>query len=282
MRTAASRLLLRALALALLAQAFWPLLAEAILVAPHALFIDHRTRSAQLFLVNSGIAPEEVTLELRYGYPDTDSAGNIFVRLFDSIPPGEPAATGWLRAFPRRIVVQPGERQTVRILASPPSDLADGEYWSRLLVTSRVVEGITQGADTIVRAGVSVEVRTVLSVSYRKGGVRTSVEKTEFAPSATRDTLAAWVGLRRGGNAAYLGTLVISVEDLAGRVRGRWATPVAVYHAVRRRFAFPLERTLEPGNYFVRMRLTTQRDDLDQRNILPSNSLSDSAVVEVR
>lgn len=278
----APRRLLVAAALALLAQALGPMLAEAILVAPHALFIDHRTRSAQLFLVNPGVVPEEVTIDLRYGYPDTDSTGNVYVRLFDSIPPGAPAATAWLRAFPRRVVVQPNERQTVRILASPPADLGDGEYWSRLLVTARQVEGITPGADTTVRAGVAVEVRTVLSVTYRKGSVRTSVERSEFRPSLTRDTLTVWVGLRRGGNAAYLGTLVISVVDLAGRVRARWDTPLAVYHDLRRRFVFPLETALEPGSYFVRMRLTTQRDDLDQRNILPAPAVGDSAVVEVR
>ncbi len=69
-----------------------PVLLEAILVAPHAVFMDHRSRTGQVFLVNTGDAPEEVDIDLRFGYPDADSNGTVFIRLIDQPDATEPSA----------------------------------------------------------------------------------------------------------------------------------------------------------------------------------------------
>ena len=47
------------------------------------------------FLVNTGDSPEEVSIELKYGYPATDSTGTVFIRLIDAgtIDTPRPAAT---------------------------------------------------------------------------------------------------------------------------------------------------------------------------------------------
>lgn len=275
---------LAGLALAAAALALAPALLDAILVAPHAVFIDHRTRSGQLFLVNTGGVAEEVVIELKFGYPDADSAGAVFVRLIDEPDSSLPNAAAWLRAFPRRTVVQPGERQTVRLLAQPPADLPDGEYWSRIIVTSREVRPPVAAADSAVRAGLTVELRTILSASYRKGAVRTAATMTEFAPAVTRDSVIVWLTLRREGNAAYLGTVDLDAHDTRGRTVGSLRTPVAVFFTVRRRFAFPLDAPALPGagGYTVRVRVTTMREDLQRAEVLPAPAIADSARVEPR
>ncbi len=273
---------LAATVVALAAIAFVPVLLDAILVAPVAVFIDHRTRSGQLFLVNTTATPEEVTIELKFGYPVSDSAGGVNVRLVDQPDSTLPSAAGWVRAFPRRTVVQPGERQVVRLLAQPPLDLADGEYWSRIIVTSHEVRPApTAAADSTVRAGVNVELRQILSLSYRKGPVHTGLTLTEFQPQMARDSAVAWIGLQREGNAAFLGSVQLEVHDQAGRVIGQYEAPLAVFVAVRRRFAIPLTSPAGPGAYTVRFRITTQRADLKPSDVLPTPPLADSAVVRV-
>ncbi len=249
-------------ALAVPALTLLPLVSAAILVSPHAVFIDARSRSAVVNLVNTGTEAEEVTIDLRYGYPVTDSAGQISVRLFplDSIPEGEPAATTWIRAFPARVIVRGGDRQVVRLLAQPPPGLPDGEYWTRMIVTSRGTQLHVAGGDSSVRAGVSLIVSTVISVTYRTGTLRTAAQLTDFRVEATRDSLIAWVGLQRDGNAAYLGTTWIRVRDAAGRVVREWDTPTAVYFSLHRRFVFALD-SLAPGRYTAELELTTRRDD---------------------
>ncbi len=266
---------------ALAAIAVVPALLDAILVSPHAIFIDHRTRSGQLFLVNTGTTPEEVVIDLKYGYPDADSGGMVYVRLVDQPDSSEPSAAGWLRAFPRRTVVQPGERQTVRLLAQPPAELADGEYWSRLIVTSREARPPLAAGDSAIRAGVTVELRTILAVTYRKGAVQTGITLRDFEARVTRDSVWVWMQLGRLGNAAFLGTALIEVLDAGGRTVERFRTPVAVYVPNRRRFAFATDRPLAPGAYTVRARVSTAREDLPRSSVLPAAPVADSARVAV-
>jgi hypothetical protein len=246
-----------------------PILSWAVLVSPHHVFIDARSRTGMLHLINSGTTPEEVSIELKFGYPDTDSAGGIHVRLIDQPGPEHPSAARWIRAFPRRVVVPPGGRQIVRLLAEPPAGLPEGEYWSRMIVTSRGAQVGVAGADTVVRAGVSLVVSTVLAVTYRSGAVRTGVALTDFQSSVESDSLVIWLGLRREGNAAYLGTARFRLRDAGGSARGSWDSPVAVYYSLRRRYAFPLEG-VSPGSYTLRLDLTTAREDIPQSSVLPA------------
>ncbi len=271
----------RGMLLALAFVALGPLVSWAVLVAPHAVFIDARTRTGQVYLINTGTTAEEVTVETRFGYPDTDSAGGIFVRMIDEPAPDAPSAASWIRPFPRRVVVQPGERQVVRLLAQAPQGLPEGEYWTRLVVTSRGAQMAVQGGDSVVRAGISLVVSTIISVTYRNGQVQTGVRLDEFRAEDAGDSLVAWVGLTRQGNAAYLGTTWIRLRDQAGQVVKEWETPTAVYYALRRRFVFPLD-SIPPGAYTAQVEVSTARSDLPPANILPAAPVEQFAPVDVR
>ena len=121
-RLPASRVL-KCAGVAMLVLSILPVVLSAVLVAPHAVFIDHRSRTGRITLANPGTEPEEIEIELKFGYPETDSAGNPYVKLIDEPPPGAPSAAGWIRAFPRRVRLEPGQRQVVRLLATPPHPL---------------------------------------------------------------------------------------------------------------------------------------------------------------
>jgi hypothetical protein len=269
------------IALAAAALAIQPVLLEAILVAPHAVFMDHRSRTGQVFLVNTGDTPEEVSIDLKYGYPATDSTGTVFIKLIDQPDSTEPSAAAWIKAYPRRAVLAPGQRQVVRLLATPPAGLPDGEYWSRIIATSRGSKVAVVGGDSTVSAGLTLELRTIISLSYRKGAVHTGVSVTDLRANRHADSLEIWFGAERQGNAAFLGTLVYELVGEDGKPRDQWETPVAVYHPLSRRYVFPLD-SVPDGRYTLRMRLTTARNDLDQRNILPAEPVTRSVDVETR
>lgn len=267
--------------ISLIVLTFGPLLGWAIQVSPRALFIDSRSRSGQLTLTNPGTGAEEVRIEARFGYLAADSAGRPVVRMVDDPSPEQPSAAGWLRIEPRRVVVRPGGHQVVRIVAEPPADLPRGEYWARLIVTSQGVPAAGTGADTAVRAGVSLVVSTVMAVSYRNGGVETGIRLDDFRAEAVADSLISWVGLTRQGNAAYLGTTWVRLRDASGRVVRAWGTPMAVYYSLERRYAFALD-SVPPGRYTAELEVTTARADLSPRHILPAAPIHERVEVEVR
>ena len=253
--------------------------AQGVLVAPHAVVIDHRTRSGSLSLYNPGDDPAEVTLSTFFGYPITDSAGDFELRTVERPEPSMPSAAGWVEAFPKRMVLQPKERQTVRLLARPPARLADGEYWARLVVAAKGGTVPVAGVDSSsgVTVGLNLEVRTVLPLQYRKGAVATSVRLSRPAAAVEGDSLAVRMRLDRMGTAAFIGTLRGSLADSAGRTVLTFATPVPVYYDVEPRVTTPLPAGgLRPGRYRLRIEIAAEREDLAPETILPARPVRDS------
>ena len=257
-----------------------PAVIEAIYVSPTAVFMDERSDAAQVTIGNSGDSPEEATVELKFGFPDVDSAGTPFVRMIDDPGPEFPSAADWIRAYPQRVRLEPKSQQVVRLLARPPENLPDGEYWSRLIVTGRGASVPVAGADSVVRAGVNLVIRLVASVTYRKGTVSTGVTVRDLAAEAEGDSLTLWAHMDRQGNAAYLGTADIELVNGGGSIVRRWATALAVYFPMRRRFSFPLD-SVAPGDYRVRFQLRTDRPDLPADRVLPAGAVADSVAVRV-
>jgi hypothetical protein len=86
--------------------------------------------------------------------------------------------------------------------------------------------------------------------------------------------------MTREGNAAFLGTVAFTVRTPEGRVVRDWSTPVAVYYDVNRRFALPLEG-IPSGRYDVEFRISTDREDIDRRFVLPAEPIERTVTVEV-
>jgi P pilus assembly chaperone PapD len=276
----APRQLGRGLALVALGLIFPLAAVHAVQIAPHVVFIDHTTRSGALYLANNGTTPEEVTIAVKFGYPDTDSVGNVYVRMIDSPDSAQPSAEGWIHVFPTRMILKPGATQTVRLLAEPPAGLPDGEYWTRLVSTARGRRSVASGADSSANASLPVETRTIIPVLYRKGAVRTGVGVGRFRAAVQEDSIVAQVRLRRQGNAAYLGTTIFRLVGGSGQEVRKWELPVAIYYQLDRRYTFPLN-SLAPGRYVLHLDVTTARTDVNQINILPASPVADSTTLEV-
>ncbi len=268
--------------LAALMLAGLPLVGQGVVVAPHAVFIVHGVRSGSLFLYNPNTAPVEVSISTVFGYPVSDSTGRVTLQTIEQPDSGAPSAAAWVRAFPRRLTVPPLERQTVRLLATPPEGLADGEYWTRVVVSAKggrvPISGV---ADTAaIRVGVTLEVRTLIALSYRKGAVRTGVTLSNVRAALVRDSLAVWARLQREGNAAFIGTVRLSLVDSTGAERVTFKSPVAVYYVLAPRLAAATGR-LAPGRYWVRIEVSTDRDDVPRTAVLPAPPIRDSVEVRV-
>jgi len=267
--------------LVLLTVAAATLAAQGVVIAPHAVYIDARVRSASVLLYNPNPEPAEVTISTFFGYPVTDSLGRIVLRTVDRPDSTAPSAAGWIQAFPRRLTVVPLERQTIRLLATPPPSLPDGEYWARLVIAAKggqvPITGVTDTAK--VKVGLTLEVRTIIGMAYRKGAVHTGVAISRLRGAVVGDSLEVWSRIERQGNAAYVGTIHGSLVDSAGRVRAEFRAPIGVYYILEPRYAAAVG-ALAPGRYWLKLELTTEREDLAPEVILPSAAVRDS--VELR
>jgi hypothetical protein len=273
------RLRLPALLAFILPGATAPVLPQGVLVAPHAVVIDHRTRSGSLSLYNPGDDATEVTLSTFYGYPVTDAKGDFELKTIERPDPAMPSAAGWIEAFPKRMLLGPKERQTVRLLARPPARLADGEYWARVVVAAKGGTVPVSGVDsaTGITVGLNLEVRTVLPLQYRKGAVATSVRLGGLSAAVEGDSLAVRMRLERMGTAAFIGTVRAALADSAGKTVTTVSSPVAVYYDMEPRLTASLPGgRLPSGRYLLRLEVAAEREDLAPETLLPAPPVRDS------
>ncbi|MBW3570270.1 MAG: hypothetical protein KY467_04115 [Gemmatimonadetes bacterium] len=263
---------LRTAALALVLTLLCAREAAAVSVSPTALYIDSRTRTGVLTLYNPGQLPEEITIDFAYGYPQSDTAGNIAVDLTREPPAGEPSAMGWMRAFPRRLLLQPGQRQVVRVMVEPPAGLAEGEYWARVLVTSKGGQPPIEQARGDQVLHLEVQTTLVMAANYRNGDVRTGVAVTSAAARRVGGEVALELDLERTGNAAFLGSLRADVLDARGAVLASAYDDLAVYRTMRRRLSIPVPDGTA-GPLQLRLTINTERDDLPAGGALPAPPL---------
>jgi hypothetical protein len=258
-------------ALILMALAPRPAAAQSLMVASPASSIDERTRTGPLTLINDGIAPVEVSISTFCGYPVTDSVGRMYLRTFDTVDDTLPCAAQWIQSFPRRLRIAGKSRATIRLLVTPPANLPPGEYWSRIMASAKggelTVAGMPESAG--IQATLALEIRSVISLYYRKGNPQTGVVLDALRASVRPDSVVSRVRLTRQGNAAFVGSIKTSLRDRAGKLRAQGLLPLGVYYTLEPSFALPVEG-LAAGRYQLAVEAVSSRPDLPAEMLLPT------------
>lgn len=148
-----------------------------LLIAPTRLVMNGGS-STQVILSNIGATPAtyRITLELRRMLPD-GSLDDVAAADANAI---ETAALAMIRYAPRRITLEPGQPQSVRITARPAAELPDGEY--RVHISFRAVPDATPVAPAAVEAapvaGLQIKLTPIYGITIplivRKGQLEAS------------------------------------------------------------------------------------------------------------
>ena len=236
--------------------------ARAVAVSPTALYISSRNPSALLTLINTSSRPEEIELSIGFGYPVSDSAGVLHVDIVDVAGAGEPSLTSFLRVFPRRLVLQPGQKQVVRVMVAMPPGASDGEYWGRVLVKSRGGEPPIEQTQGNVRMQLALETTFATAVFFQKGEIKTGIAIPAAEAHRMGDSVQFTLDLKREQNGAFLGRIHAELVNAAGTTVAEVEDVAAVYRTLRRRFVLRTGSVLPPGSYTVRYLIDTERPDL--------------------
>jgi P pilus assembly chaperone PapD len=202
--------------------------AAELLVAPTRVVLTPQTRSTELVLVNKGTETAAFRIAIENRRMRNDGS------LEDAAEPqpGEQFADDKLRYSPRQLVLEPGARQVVRVMATAPGELAPGEYRSHLrLMSAPISAGASQiagepGADN----SLSIELVAIRSITIpvilRVGSLDASVTMDAAAMDRQApDQLV--VRLTRAGTRSTYGDVRFTVDgekEPAWLVRG-----VAIY-----------------------------------------------------
>lgn len=236
-----------------------------VMVAPTALFTSQQAPFGTLLVANRSDEPQEVAVDFHFGYPASDSLGELHMVYGDTLPPARFAMDGWVRAFPRRFVLGPGQEQLVRVLARPPATIEEGTYWSRLVVTSVGRTPILAGGSETASANVLMRIEQVTVVLYRHGRLSTSIAIGE--PQIRSDSAATTVQLPlvRGGNSPFFGQIRAVAVNARQKTAGETLEYIAVYADLTRRLSLP---PLPPGDYVLEITIAAARPDIAHENIV--------------
>ena len=265
--------------------AFSVSMAEAAQVAPNIVFINSGERGAELTIRNGAQTPIEVEVRIVFGYEDTDGAGRVRA-VYPESSDGERSAAEWIRAYPRRAVIPPESRQSIRLFSRAPSGIEAGEYWARIQVESRPTQIEAQdaagGEDVQVRVGVTTRQRIPLfvrvgeaSASLAVGEARARLRQDAREDRAPQRHIEVRYRTRLAGNAAFLGTMQARLER-EGRILATQEVPLAVFVPGIRRVRIPLDEELSAADLRqARLILEARREHpaINSRDLLAGRAL---------
>ncbi len=253
-----------------------------VLVAPTVVFLSDNAPTERMTILNQGTTPQEVTIDFAWGLPQSDSAGQVYVELLDSSLGDPRSAVEWLRAFPRTMIVPPGQSQIVRVMARAPKDLADGEYWARVVVRSQEASpqkptGLDEG---VISTRLNMVMQTAIMVKYRTGQLNSSLQLNSARAWQDGAHVRVLADLENLGNVSYMGVAELALIDSRGREVGAQKTNVAVYRTLRRRFDLNVPDDSRPP-YRVQLRISSEgRTDVAPPDMIAGNSIEDLLAVE--
>jgi len=254
-----------------------------VMVAPTVVFLSDQKRTDRIIVQNPSDKPSEVTIRFAYGLPLSDSLGNIRVELQDSLISDSKSATDWIQAFPRKVIVPALGSQTIRLVARPPQDLADGEYWTRIVVSSKEGEQAKPASEN--PDGISTQLNLIMQmaimVKYRTGELVSDLELTDAKANSSENNIHVLLDLNNKGNVSYMGILEGRLVDADGKEISNNKVNLAVYRSLRRRLDFlkPADEFKHP--YKVELFITPDgRNDVPPEDMIKGNKISYSVVVE--
>lgn len=230
-------------------------------VAPTFVYIDSQQPFGTVLVVNGSDKPQEVSIESKFGYPASDSLGRRFIQYDDTTRATTYSLSPWLRAFPKKFILAPGQKQTVRLMIRPPRDLEDGIYWTRLATTSTDQTPPLADADQAISARVRFVFRQVVPVIFSKGDLSTSLalEDTRVIVDDARVNILA--DLERDGDAPFLGSTRLRVYDEHGDLVRDVQRRSEVFFDYMEQIA--LDRSeLPPGHYSAELSFLPERSSV--------------------
>jgi len=244
-------------------------------VAPVSVHMSDANKNGYLLIRNNSMNSSwEVSIDMKFGYPRSDSTGNINIFFPDTVTANDPSAVSWVNFFPRKFILKPQEEQTVRVVAKPPKDLKEGEYWGRPIISSQALNPEDTTENTQIGVGLTVKFQTVIAFNYRKGKSSTSINMVSLDAVYDNDKIVITSDLKREGNSAYIGNLFVKVYDSNKDLIKEVEQEFAVYYTLLKKIAIDAPG-LAKGEYNIEIELNTNRTE-QSGTIIKGNTVKKS------
>lgn len=245
-------------------------------IVPTNLFIDNHTHFASLQIKNTSSQTQEVSIKFKFGFPVTDSLGNIRMDYHDSIAAAKYSMAQWIHAFPRSFTLRPNGSQLVRLLIRTPENLPDRMYWTRIqTISAPQTPLIGKKSRNSVSAQISFKFNQVTSAYLKIGRPSTGINIQSFRYKEDGDQLFTYIKAKRLGNAPFLGSIYVRLYKKGQKnpVAGTYML-TSLFFDQTSRITLNNINKLTPGNYIAKISFISRRGDIDPKELVHMQAVS--------
>lgn len=241
-------------------------------LSPTAVFLDSNSKVGSFFVSNPSNSAVEVRLSFEFAYPSTDENGSVFLNYEDDEAESLFSLEPNLRAFPTTFVLEPNQRQTIRLIGRIDQESEPATYWTRMRVSSsQLTPPIGEAADGQVSAQVSFQIDqvTAVFVHHRNPETGIVIHSKEIRRDGENGRLQILTDVERVGSGPFIGSVTTSIINSNGVEVDSRRSSTSVYFRNIQRVEFATDE-LSPGTYTVETTFETSRNDISSRNLLQS------------
>ncbi|MCP4582470.1 MAG: hypothetical protein GY839_12740 [candidate division Zixibacteria bacterium] len=252
-------------------------LTASVLVSPTVVFITDKNPTGRITLLNRGDTPQEVSVYFSFGLPISDSLGNLSVVFQDSAVTDPRSCLGWIKAFPKQVIIGPDESQVVRLMARAPDNLPDGEYWARIMVRS---QGATEevpvaGEQDGIQTQLNMITEMALMLKYRTGDLVSDMELQNASASFKDSMVEVMIDLENRGNVSYMGMLETRLLDSDNKEISSKLNKLAVYRHLKRR----IDLEFIEGEFKAPFRVEIKIDSEGRNDVMPEDMIAGNKIL---
>ncbi len=238
-----------------------------VIISPYIVYTDSKSRFGSFLVQNESNEPYEISISFVFGYPVSDSLGNMSMKYIKEPSAEQPSVAQWVKVFPKKFILNPKERQTVRMTVRPDKKLPPGTYWARIVTSS------TQKSTPVdtLKKGITAQLKFVLNqvttLFYRVDSAYTGVEFDSAYVVEDSTDYILYAIIHRIGNSPFLGDLEVVVQDSSGKESFRKREYMPLYFDLVKKILIP-KNELKAGTYKISIKpVSTEKQDIPQSKL---------------
>jgi len=245
-------------------------------ISPTAVFLDKNSKVGSFYVSNPSNNPVEVRLGFEFAYPSTQENGSVFLNYDDEEAEDRYSLVPYLRAFPTTFVLQPDERQTIRLVGRIPQNSDPGMYWTRMRISSnQLTPPIGEVTDGQVTAQVAFQIDQVTAVLVQHGDVNMNLKIHNSTASVEDGRLVILTDVERDGNAPFIGSVSTRILNSNNQEVVSRRSSTSVYFRNNQRVEFDAA-DWPAGEYTVVTTFESSRNDISSQNLLQISDVSEN------
>jgi hypothetical protein len=215
-----------------------------VVVTPYIVMIDDKNKFGTFTVVNETNESEEVTVNFKFEYLKSDAAGDVF---FDSSADNMNNLTPWIKAFPKKFVLNPGEKQIVRMTVDAPAGLSKGTYWSKIVTSSQKQEKFIDTSGNI-KARINFVLNQITTVLYKNQKYESQIDFLNADVNVDSESVNILSNVSVKGDQPFYAQFGYKIYDSGNNVAYENVEFLGLFFDMIKKYKFPVS-TLKPGNY---------------------------------